>query len=245
MEYYKNLSLENIIYVNDQGNVCEEKWKDIKWYEGLYMASDLGRVMSIRKEERRIMKPYMIKNNYLSISFSVKGRLKLYSVHQLVAMAFLNHTPCGYNIIVDHIVENNRLDNRLCNLQLTTPRLNTVKSIVGALSEYTGVSWDKTVSKWRSAIHQDGKSVYLGCYASEKGAYLAYCNALEKINNGEKIPQYINPSKTSKYKGVNWDKSRGKWLVRFKSKNIGRFDNELDAHTAYQKKLEEIKKPYQ
>ena len=45
------------------------------------------------------------------------------------------------------------------------------------------------------------------------------------------------PRNTSGYIGVNFDTSRGKWLVRVrhngKSKNIGRFDNLIDAAIAY------------
>lgn len=42
---------------------------------------------------------------------------------------------------------------------------------------------------------------------------------------------------TSKYLGVNFDKIRGRWLSRIsingKSKNLGRFDSEIDAAIAY------------
>ncbi|MFY8170067.1 MAG: HNH endonuclease [Candidatus Fonsibacter sp.] len=61
--------------------------------------------------------------------------------------------------------------------------------------------------------------------------------------------QRINSSKdkknkTSRYTGVNWDKSRGKWLSRIRingiCKNLGRFDNEEEAYSVYIKKLKEI-----
>lgn len=39
--------------------------------------------------------------------------------------------------------------------------------------------------------------------------------------------------KSSKYKGVTWDKSRGLWKVSVNHKSIGRFGNELDAAKAY------------
>ena len=31
------------------------------------------------------------------------------------------------------------------------------------------------------------------------------------------------------FHGVSWDKTRNKWMVRFKDKNIGRFDDWFDA----------------
>ena len=49
---------------------------------------------------------------------------------------------------------------------------------------------------------------------------------------------------SSKYLGVCFDKSRGKWISSIKINGIqrflGRFSNELDAHKAYINKLEEI-----
>lgn len=48
----------------------------------------------------------------------------------------------------------------------------------------------------------------------------------------------------SKYTGVTWDKSRGKWAARIrigdKRPYLGRFDSEYEAHLAYQRALSEI-----
>lgn len=42
---------------------------------------------------------------------------------------------------------------------------------------------------------------------------------------------------TSRYKGVGWDRSRGKWhakiMVDYKTINLGRFDSEIEAARAY------------
>lgn len=49
---------------------------------------------------------------------------------------------------------------------------------------------------------------------------------------------------TSRYKGVTFDKSRGKWMAYINSKgkriNLGRFTNERDAAMAYNRATEEI-----
>ncbi len=239
IQYHKNKSLENLFYINEFGLICQEEFRDIPTYVGMYKASDLGRVMSLRRTIPLIMSQSLVKDGYLSVGLSVKGKLKTYSTHQLIAMAFLGHVPCGYEIIVDHKVEGDRFNNTLPNLQLITPRGNTSKSIKNSTSKYTGVSWDTTVGKWKARIVQHKKTFYLGCYEDETDASKAYNDALEKVNKGEELSQYINPTKTSKYKGVNWDKDRGKWLVRFRRKNIGRFDDEDVAHLTYQKALKE------
>jgi ribosomal protein L15E len=72
-------------------------------------------------------------------------------------MAFLNHTPCGYKIVVDHIDNNIKTDNRLENLQLITQRENVSKDIKNTSSKYIGVCWHKKAKKWRSSIQINGK----------------------------------------------------------------------------------------
>jgi hypothetical protein len=51
-------------------------------------------------------------------------------------------------------------------------------------------------------------------------------------------------NKTSKYVGVSYDKYRNKWSAEIrenkKRHKLGRFENEYDAHLAYQNKLKEI-----
>lgn len=55
---------------------------------------------------------------------------------------------------------------------------------------------------------------------------------------------YKNKKTSSKYTGVCWDKGRKKWLsniyINKKHKYLGRFDNEYDAHLAYQNALKKI-----
>ena len=66
---------------------------------------------------------------------------------------------------------------------------------------------------------------------------------LEIITNRENTNQKHKKSK-SKYIGVTWHKRVNKWTAQilYKRKNIhlGCFNNEIDAHNAYQNKLKEI-----
>jgi len=58
--------------------------------------------------------------------------------------------------------------------------------------------------------------------------------------NGNK--KHINS--TSKFTGVCWDKSRNKWKssihIKGKSKHLGRFNTEIEAHESYKKALLKI-----
>jgi len=104
-------------------------------------------------------------------------------VHQLVAEAFLNHVPCGYDLVINHI-NFNKLDNRIENLEIVTARENTNQKHIPHTSKYTGVSWYKNYNKWRAQIWINGKPKCLGYFNNEHDAYLVYQEKLEQIING-------------------------------------------------------------
>jgi hypothetical protein len=177
-----------------------EIWKDIPNYEGLYQVSNLGRVKSlpktwiagkgrIRTHNGLILSLHVNKKNterpYYAIYLSKDKKRKFFSLHQLVAMAFLGHIPCGYKLVVDHI-NNNSLDNSVDNLQIVTHRINASKDIKNKTSKYTGVCWDKTAKKWAVNIRFNSKKFYLGLFKDEYQAHLTYQKALSEL---EKSPQ--------------------------------------------------------
>ncbi len=157
-----------------------EIWKDIKGYEEIYQVSNLGRVKSLKYNKQRILKTPANGSGYYHCNLCSKGKPKRFNVHQLVAMAFLNHKPDGIKIVVDH-VDNNKSNNRLENLQLISHRQNTSKDKKGGSSEHIGVCWDKANSKWVSYILINGKQKHLGRFSNEIEAAKAYQLALNKI----------------------------------------------------------------
>jgi|LakMenEpi03Aug12_release.lakeMendotaPanAssembly.Ray.scaffolds.fasta_scaffold1365606_1 hypothetical protein len=171
----------------------EEIWKDIPDYEGLYQASNLGRVKSLPKEwtmqngvtqrhNGKILKPSQCKGMYKLVVLYKKSSSKTYRVHQLVAIAFLNHKICGHKLVVDHI-NNNPYDNRVENLQIVTQRYNCRKTQGEYSSQYKGVYWHKERKKWHSVMLMNGKRKHLGYFTDEHEAHLAYQNALKQIEN--------------------------------------------------------------
>lgn len=67
------------------------------------------------------------------------------------------------------------------------------------------------------------------------------------INKKEKFIYYKKTKKiktTSKYKGVSWDKEAQKWKAsltkNYKKYNLGRYEDEIDAAKAYDKKFDEL-----
>jgi hypothetical protein len=163
----------------------EEIWKDIPRYKGLYQVSNLGNVKSLPREVCNYRGCFISKEKFLKQRISknyhsVRIKNKTIRVHQLVAMAFLNHTPCGHKLVVDHI-NHNKLDNRLENLQLITNRENCSKDVKNKTSKYTGVSWDSNRKKWQVGIKINGKRYALGRFNCEEEASQVYKNKLKEI----------------------------------------------------------------
>lgn len=169
----------------------EEEFRDVPGYEGLYQVSNLGNVKSLPKEwitsictlkshNGKILKANKNNIGYYQVGLSNRINTKTYRIHQLVAMAFLNHIPNdNRKIVVDHI-NNNPLDNRLENLQIITTRENNSKDRKGS-SKYTGVCWSKNDKKWKSGIVINGKNIHLGYFKCEEEASNAYQNKLKEV----------------------------------------------------------------
>ena len=133
MEYYKNFSLESLFYINDEGLVCQEEWKDVVNFKGLYQVSNLGRIKSYDKTHtgidkigrninrfypKRIMKQSLEKQGYLRLTLTDRNKKETrHSVHRLVSIAF---TPNPLNLPeVDHL-DGNKTNNTIINLKWVT-----------------------------------------------------------------------------------------------------------------------------
>lgn len=159
-----------------------EIWKDIPGYEGRYQVSDWGNVRSLNylgHGKIQNLKPSLSKKGYLTIVLYFNEKRKRFSIHQLVAMAFLGHVTNGMKKIVDHIQEGNKLDNRPENLQITTNRINRTKAISKNLP--VGVYFYKRDKKYVSRIVINGKQLYLGRFLTPEQASQAYQNKLKEI----------------------------------------------------------------
>ena len=153
----------------------QEEWKPVVGYEGLYEVSNLGRIKSV-KSKHIILKPYM--HNYYTIKLSKNNKSKNYNIHQLVAMAFLNHIPNGFVNVIDHI-DSNRFNNNLNNLRIISMRENIAKDKKNKTSKYVGVRFRK--GKYESQITINNKNIYLGRFEDEYEAHLCYINKLKSI----------------------------------------------------------------
>ena len=153
-------------------------WKDIPEYEGLYQVNNYGLV---KNKKGKYLSSFLGTTGYYGYCLYKNGKRKNYESHKLVAMSFLNHKPCGFKIVVDHI-DNNKLNNNLSNLRLVSNRENTSKHNKVKTSKYVGVCWSKKSKKWQSNIYTKGKTHQIGTFDNEEDAYEAYKKQLERIN---------------------------------------------------------------
>jgi len=199
MDYYKNLGLESIKYIDSEGFNKIELWIPIKEYEEFYEISDLGRVKSLeRKTFRkltglcfhmpRILKPTDDGRGYLAVQLNKNGKGHTARIHQLVAVAFLNHTPNGYTLVPNHI-DLNKYNNAKYNLEIITVRENSNLLHIPSKSSFVGVDWEtrRKNRNWRARIHFNGKKKHLGYFDCELKAAEAYQIALKNINGHGRI----------------------------------------------------------
>lgn len=66
-----------------------EQWADITGYDGLYQISTFGRVKSFKTNQQRILRPALNTENYLIVHLWKNNKVKFFTVHRLVAQAFI------------------------------------------------------------------------------------------------------------------------------------------------------------
>ena len=150
-----------------------EQWKDIPKYDGIYQVSNLGNVKSFKFNKQKLLSPIKDNNGYYCVNLWNNSKRKTIRVHQLVAMAFLNHIPKGYKLVVNH-KDLNKQNNKADNLEIISQRENSNKKHLNTSSKYTGVAFHKTANKWVAHIRIKGVKKYLGLFDNEYDAHIAY-----------------------------------------------------------------------
>jgi hypothetical protein len=103
----------------------EEKWRSVVGYEGYYEVSSEGRVRNVKTG--RILKPRLRPNGYKIVTPSKENKVKTFSIHRLVAVAFIpnqENKPC-----VNHI-DNNPSNNHVSNLEWVTHHENNQHAVM-------------------------------------------------------------------------------------------------------------------
>ena len=153
-----------------------EIWKEVKGYENCYEVSNHGRVRSkdhivpckggTRLVKGKIKKLFANKSGYLITTLSKENRLATFTVHQLVAVAFLFGFTKGTE--VNHR-DGDPANNHVGNLEISNASHNQLHAVrtglkkVQRVSQYHHVSYLKSSrakAKWAVCIRHAGKSCF-------------------------------------------------------------------------------------
>ena len=151
----------------------KEKWVDIQGYVGFYQISNLGRVKSLsrtyytynylKKEKIKITRKekYMSykkdSNDYMIVSLSRNGKTKAFTIHRLVASAFI---PNPDNLPQINHINGIKTDNRVENLEWCTPSYNVEHSFKTGIRKMTSKQIKQAKENIKKAFESKRRKVY-------------------------------------------------------------------------------------
>ena len=192
-EHKKNYRVKKRLENNETIKPLEnEIFKDISGYEGLYIVSNLGRVVSLEKNNayKEYLKSFELSKGYPRLTLNKNGKGKHFFIHRLVAKAFI---PNPENKPQINHINGIKTDYSIDNLEWCTPKENIEHSIRTGLagtnshrkhktnkSGYIGVHFHKHCNKWTARILVNSKRISLGYFIDVIEAAKAYDKALDK-----------------------------------------------------------------
>ncbi len=156
----------------------KEIWKDIVGYEGLYKISNNGNVlalerkiersgMSDRKAKQKLLLPLKMPNGYLQIGLNKNKQRRSFSIHRLVAKAFIYNE--NNSLVINH-KNGDKADNRVDNLEWCTQSENVKHSYAHGLQKpnnvrlvinlETGVYYESLIDAAKSITHIKHKALF-------------------------------------------------------------------------------------
>ena len=159
--------------------LMNEIWKEIPGSNGFYIVSDQGRVASKHNHGHvdkasfigapdgfHFLKLRKDKYGYLHVKLTIGGKRKGYFVHRLVMLAFVGDS----DLQVNHKNEN-KVDNRLDNLEYVTNKQNSRYSFQKPVERYDFVTGEvRAIYSSLTAAGEDGYNIGNICLAC-KGIY--------------------------------------------------------------------------
>lgn len=165
-------------------NTQIEVWEPVSGLED-YLISNKGQVASIKKSDRKILKPCLSTSGHYCVNLWKSNVCNRKYIHRLVCEHFLKKDPD--RAYVNH-KNGIKTDNNIENLEWVTNRENSIHSslLKKYASKYPGVYYiSKGKKRWAARIRHKNERHFLGYYQTEElayGAYLTYCNTNNIIN---------------------------------------------------------------
>lgn len=131
-----------------------ETWVRIPDYENYYVISNFGNVRSILRKIIRsngtyqVFKPKDISvsissNGYPSVSLTKNGKSRMYNIHSLLGLAFIDKDYLKKKLVINHI-DGNKLNNNLKNLEIVSSSINNIHAKDLGLNKNRGETSSKT-----------------------------------------------------------------------------------------------------
>lgn len=122
------------------------------------------------KEDYDIIKDYSWFKHHKYFTASVPMTNKKIFLHRLIMG--LADSEYDYKIDVDHIVTENKFDNRKSNLRIVTKSQNNINKIIqrNNTSGCSGVTYHTRDNVWEVTINIDGKRKYIGRFNNKQDA---------------------------------------------------------------------------
>ena len=188
IEMQKNVKAIVRIHENNLIKLNVEVFRSIDGYEN-YAVSSFGRVKNVKTG--KILKGSVNSRGYCLVGIYEDGVMKTFTVHRLVACAFIknpNDKEC-----VDH-KNNDKTNNHINNLRFATANENQHNRKLSSnnTSNVKGVRFNKKAKKWHARIRIDGILIHIGYFTNLDDAKSArinraneafgeYTNACEKL----------------------------------------------------------------
>lgn len=143
----------------------KEKWVPIRGYEGSYEVSNYGNVRSLSRVVEykhggkgrfwpsKIIKQWMPKNGYLTVTLKLENKGSNFMVHRLVGIHFIDNPNNGWQI--NH-KDNNKLNNKVVNLEWVTQSENMAHAFK------SGAHSGKGATHYKAKKITDGMNTF-GC----------------------------------------------------------------------------------
>lgn len=181
-----------------------EEWRPVVGFEELYVVSSSGRVVALTRYIRRknrygnnavfVNKPHLCKlffsDRYVGIVLCRDSVVTRKDVHRMVAEAFIPN-PNNYPQ-VDHINDNPK-DNRVCNLQWCTAKVNSTKESHRLALSISHRGKPNPHRKPVVSIAPDGSVVH----------YVSLMDAEKHNHNSSAVRRVLNGSQEAHH-GLKW-----------------------------------------
>ena len=180
----------------------KEIWKDIPNYEGLYQASNLGRIKSLEKKvwnrfqyvihKEKILKPRKNSKGYVNYALFKNGKRNDFKGHYLILITFIKEKY--KNECINH-KNGIKDDNRLCNLEWCTIKQNTIHAFENNLvkGKKKRYKYNKQTKKYYLDKHRDE--------AIEKARHVNSIPIIQYDLEGNFIKKWNSTIEAEKYYG--------------------------------------------